>query len=403
MSEQRSLVLFKNWVNSQETIKRYLYQLNKFVQFYHIKDYDSLVGMDSEKLQIMVEDYVMDIKKRVNPNSVPSYYYPIQTFLEANNIELRWKKIKKLFPARIKVSGTQAYETEDIQLMLEVTPQLRNKAIIHFLASTGCRIGALTELKLKNFTELELGCYAVTIYEGSIEEYVSFLTPEASKAFNDYLNKRRADGEFLQPTSPAFRAKYIIGGQPSKPISVKASQNVVYRACLKSGLRDPDQKSNGRFEKMLDHAFRKRLITILKLTDGITPAVAERIAGHSVYHDNGVQIKHDRSYMRAQTEKLFESFKLAIPELTVSDIEKEKIEKLKLQIKNTQLEKDKLQMNLLEQNMSEMQKTIQAQQKQLEDYSMQIKTIFGAIGTDKRICIDPDTGKTTIEDMPETG
>ena len=42
----------------------------------------------------MVEDYVIDLKKRVNPNSVPTYVNPLQTFLDVNENEIKWKKIR---------------------------------------------------------------------------------------------------------------------------------------------------------------------------------------------------------------------------------------------------------------------------------------------------------------------
>lgn len=99
--------------------------------------------MNPLQLPIMVEDYVMDLKKNVNPNSVLTHYSPIQTFLEANDIDLKWKKIKKLFPAKIKSTVGDAYTIGDIAIMLKVVPQLRNLTIIHFLVSTGCRIGAI--------------------------------------------------------------------------------------------------------------------------------------------------------------------------------------------------------------------------------------------------------------------
>ena len=48
--------------------------------------------MNNDKLQEMIEDYVMDLKKRVSPNSVPTYITPLQTFLEVNDSVLKWKK-----------------------------------------------------------------------------------------------------------------------------------------------------------------------------------------------------------------------------------------------------------------------------------------------------------------------
>ncbi|MDH3313172.1 MAG: hypothetical protein OEM28_08500 [Nitrosopumilus sp.] len=70
---QRSLLLFENSIKIKATRTRYLYHLNKFRKFYKIKDYDSLLIIDIKKLQIMVEDYVMMLKKKVSPNSINSY------------------------------------------------------------------------------------------------------------------------------------------------------------------------------------------------------------------------------------------------------------------------------------------------------------------------------------------
>jgi len=36
-----------------------------------------------------------DFPGRVNPNSVPTYLYVIQAFLEINDIEINWKKIRR--------------------------------------------------------------------------------------------------------------------------------------------------------------------------------------------------------------------------------------------------------------------------------------------------------------------
>ena len=110
---QRSLRLFQNYVGSQETAKQYKWYLDRFIQFYKLRDYDSMLTMEQKQIQVMVEDYVMDLKNKVNPNSVPSYTYPILTFFEANDIELKSKKIKRLFPTEIKKSGDKAYTTTD--------------------------------------------------------------------------------------------------------------------------------------------------------------------------------------------------------------------------------------------------------------------------------------------------
>lgn len=332
--QQRSLLVFQNSLKSPETIKSYTWYLDKFIEYYKLRNYDSVLQIPKDQLQIMIEDYIMAVKKKIRQNSVPNYYYPLQAFLEANDIDLRWKKIKKLFPAKTKSTGNQAYTTQDVRNMLGHTTNVRNKAIIHFIASTGCRIGALPPLRIRHVIQMPLGCKVVVVYEDSLEEYVVFLTPEASAALDKYLARRKSDGEQLTGDSPLFRRKYVVGMQPAQPMTTNAAQNVIGRAAMKASLRTDDLKKNGRFEKMLDHGFRKRFTTILKMNKDIPVAITERLLGHATYRDeHGVLIKHDRSYMRAEVSQLFEHFKKAILELTVDPSER-------LRIKNSKLEQE---------------------------------------------------------------
>ena len=61
--QQRSILIFENSIKSEHTRKTYLYHLNKFMKYFEIDDYDSLAAIGSEKMQIMMGDYVMDMKK----------------------------------------------------------------------------------------------------------------------------------------------------------------------------------------------------------------------------------------------------------------------------------------------------------------------------------------------------
>jgi len=213
------------------------------------------ISIGRDKLQIMTEDYVMELKKRVNPNSVPIYLYGIQAFLESNDIELNWKKIKRLYPAKVKVSDAKDYTTEQIQERLSVTPSYRNKAVIHFLAASGCRVGSLPELEMRHLSNISLGCKSVLIYEGSTEEYTAFLTPEASKVLEDYFEQRIHDREELRPDSPIFREDYKLGSRPAKPMSRKAIINMMERVVKNAGVRG--SKNGKRYDIQLDHGFKK--------------------------------------------------------------------------------------------------------------------------------------------------
>ena len=60
MSDQRSILLFESGIKSEATLKRYTYSLDLFLKFCKVIDYDSLVKIDPRKIQIVIEDYLID-------------------------------------------------------------------------------------------------------------------------------------------------------------------------------------------------------------------------------------------------------------------------------------------------------------------------------------------------------
>jgi len=384
---QRSLTVFENGLKSKETIKSYKWYLKKFKEYYKLRDYDSMAQMDQKKVQIMIEDYTMDLKKRVNPNSVPSFVFPVKAFFEANDIDLKWNKIKKLFPANIKKTGRESWDTKQIQKMLQITKELRNQSIIHLLASTACRIGAIPDLKIRNVFQMPDECKAVLIYEDDKEEYFVFLTPEASLVLDQYLEQRRKDGEYLSPESPLFRTNYRIGIQKAEPMTKRALESVIGRIARKAGLRE--NKKAGRYPQQLDHAFRKRFSTILKLNEKIPVSITERLLGHQSYYDeNNNKVQLDDAYLTAKKEQLFEKFKLAIPDLTINNIEREKAENARKQNRIDELE---IKNDVIE----EIQKNQAIMQETLNNIS-KIATRRDMPFTYK---IDPKTGKKNVVSM----
>src|SRR5437667_122395 len=146
----RSLLIFEAACRSEYTKRTYKFYLNRFLEFVKVKDHDNLLRLKTDALQEMIEDYVLYLKNSVSPNSLQTMIAPIELFVSLNDRILNWKKIKKLFPATVKKAGAEAWSTEDIKKMLEFTPSKRNKTIIQFMASTGCRSGAISDLTMNH-------------------------------------------------------------------------------------------------------------------------------------------------------------------------------------------------------------------------------------------------------------
>ena len=329
---QRSMLIFENSIKSPATRKTYLYHLDKFMSFCKTKDYDELALLPQKTLQILMEDYVMHLKKIISPNTINLPISAVKAFLDCNDVELRWSKIKRLKPSRVKKTGGEAWFTDEIAKMLSFTSELRTKTLIHFIASSGIRIGALEDLKIKHISQIE-DCKSILVYEGTTEEYITFLTPEASSMFDAYIQKRESDGEKISPDSPVFRSTYQLGYAKVKPSNSNALKEIIRLLILKSGLRINQIKTSKRYNKQADHGFRKRFNTIMKTTDSMNISLAEKMMGHSV------TVALDNVYLVPTIKQLFDEFKKVIPELIIDsekrqqfEIKKQEEEIMKLKI-----------------------------------------------------------------------
>lgn len=343
--QARAITLFENSIKSEATRYLYMFYLKKFIKFYKLKSIESILEIPDKQLQIMLEDYLFHLKKIVSPNSLNSPFAALDLFCTMNDkTGINFKKIRKMFPARQRLVGKKAWTTKDIQNMLLATKELRTKTLIHFLASTGCRIGAIGDLKIHNIMDMPHGCMAVQIYEGDNEEYWTFLTPEASDILKTYLKKRVDDGEHLDKNHPLFREKYSIGAAKPKflkDISIKA---MLRRAVDNSVIHR--EKTGIRFDVMTSHGFRKRFNTILKLNKEISPAVTEKILGH--------KINLDGVYFTPTREDLFEEFLKAIEDLTIDNSARLLARNKKLEAEKSELENNAEKIKELQDNLAKV-------------------------------------------------
>ena len=349
MKNQRSILLFESSLKSEATRYRYKYYLDKFKDYYKLKDYDSILTITKKQLTTMLEDYVLFLRKNVSPNTVPTQMFAIQSFLEINDITINWKRIKRLFPAKIKLTGLNAWSTKAINKMLECAPDVRARSLIHFLASTGIRIGAIEEMKLKHLAEMPNKCKSVLVYPDSTEEYYTFLTPEASSVLDEYFEKRRKEGEQITPDSPVFRKAYRIGISKATTLSKNNAEFIIGRIVRNAGLRPP--KEGSRYEIQLNHGFRKRFNTILKLNKQINSNVAEKLMGHK----NGL----DAVYLTPTKKELFEEFQKAIVDLTISNELRLKAENMRLSKKQSDSETKTIKIDALEETQEKLLRRIE--------------------------------------------
>ena len=321
---QRAYRLFKNAINSEKTLKKYDDDLLKFMNRFDYSDYDSILLDDTDTIQNHLEDYCMEWKERGNKRStIKGRLQPIELFLEVNKKLFHKRALHLLYPKDITKTGNGfPYSNEDVLMILRSTKNKRITALVHFFASTGARPNSINDpiLRFKHITQMPLGCKAVLLYSGSNEEYWAFLTPEASKALDDYVDHRLFLGEKITQESPVFTAtrekQQAYNPENIIPLSDDSLTSLIQRIVNESKIER--YKVGNRFDKGLFLGFRKRFNTILKIDSDVNSNIAEKLMAHK----KGL----DGVYFKPTREDSFKEFRKAIPQLTISESERLKIE-----------------------------------------------------------------------------
>lgn len=317
----RCLQLFEASIRSPKTLRLYSDYLSKFLAWAH-KDHESILLLPSDQIQILFEDYIFHLRKHgFGFSAITVNVSAISKFLLINDKEIKSRKIRMLIPERKKTEGKHAYTNEQIRKMLEFADTLRNKAIIHCLSAGGFRDGVFEEMKWKHISEMPDNCYCVTVYPNSMHEYVTFLHHEARKALDEYTEERRAKGELVTPESYVFVIKKGANSM-EKPMTSQSIGSVLQRIVGKAKIRRVRSESGKRFDISVGNGFRKRFNTILKSNPNISFAIAERMMDHKTYLEHIYLDTSDKN-------KYFEEYKKAIPDLVLSEGERQRIEIVK--------------------------------------------------------------------------
>jgi len=301
-------LLFQSAIKSEKTKQQYQKYLDGFLHYFIIKNHDSLTKIEPKKLQEMIEDYVIYHKSQDKSASlIAGKISALKLFFSMNDIILNWDKLRKMFPEKKKNSGGTAYTTEQIQILLQNTIYLEYKALIHFMASSGVRVGCFEEMRLRDLSDMPNDCKSVTVYADTIHEYHTFIHPEAVEVLQEYLDSRTRKGERLTPESWVFCSP----ANPSKPLPAMTITSTLGRYVRKSLGRE--KAKSGRYQIMSCHGFRKRFDTILKSNRNVNLSLAERLMGHSQ------TIPLDNSYFKPVIEQLFDEYQKAIPQLMIDE------------------------------------------------------------------------------------
>lgn len=293
------------------------------------EDYGLLIADEPLMIQSRIIDFIIYCKdvKQVSPGTIHADVAAIKHFYSMNDIELKWKKIHSFEGEFYRVVEDRAYTHEEIKKMVDVA-DIRDKALILLMASTGMRLGAVPPLQIKDLTPIEeLGLFQIEVYKKYKERYITYCTPECKKAIDDYLDYRKRCGERVQTNTPLFRKLFdrYDSIQTAHPIPVATSTitNVVKELLNKTGIRPParlteEEIAAGKTSKRTNlpaiHGFRKFAITNM-IRAKLEYNAREILVGHTLK-------TLDLNYDRREQEELLAEYEKAIDFLTIDDSNK---------------------------------------------------------------------------------
>ena len=311
----RSIILFENYVHSDKTRSLYSVMIKSFCKYHDIPTWETILTLDKDQLKEKIEDYLIHLKNQDYSHShMRNSTFALQSYLESNDFEaINWKKMRKLLGKDEKNHDSRPYTTDEIKTMLDVAKSLRNRAIVLFLSSSGVRRGAIPFLKIKDLKQMQFGCLAVTVYAGHREQYTTFINKEATEALTAYHERRKIQGEILDPDSLVFPS--VNSKRPNVPVTETTISMLIRRLKKSAGIGGSDDSN------LLVHAFRRRFDTIFKLKDNTNISLVERLMGHST------TVQLDNHYFQPTIDELFAEYQKGMMDLTIDATERLQLEK----------------------------------------------------------------------------
>lgn len=239
------------------------------------------------------------------------------------------------------------------------------------MSSSGARHGVINLLKLRDLKKIEkYNLYQITAYRTSKKyRYYTFVTPEATKMIDSYLEYRKKHGKNLKGNSPLIREQFStidkLKVNNPKHLTTKAIRHMVNEVLTKyTGLRkklEYDYENNrkiGKNSTMLTHAFRKFFNTECAKA-GVYPDIIEKMLGHQLQGVRDSYLKLDPQTLLEGTKEV-KGYVSAIGALTINDENRLKMENESLR------EEDEYKEYLIQQKLKQKNIEIEKMQQQLQ-------------------------------------
>ncbi len=344
----RAYVNFVSSLKSSITRKAYEIRLKNYLRtpIISFSTFDELLNRNPRQLEQGLIDLIIEMryKRQMSFSAQNMLLCALTHFYSINDVLINRKKIAKFMSDSENKYEYRSYTTDEISSLLSISDE-REKMIILLLSSTGIRVGALPQIKLKDLMKWEIEgkdqyIYQIQVYSSSSKyRYFTFCTPECALAIDNYLDLRRRFGENLEQTrrgwNPpnSYLAIHAFNRRAEfyTPIPIRhrssITSNIIVPKLQSLNLRNRsfysktynDLNKDSKSKDLLHpcHSFRIFAITQMQRAR-LDKTIREMLVGHTTGLDS--------VYYKASEEEIFDEFCKAIPMLTISKEQKDEIQ-----------------------------------------------------------------------------
>ncbi|MDU7085936.1 MAG: tyrosine-type recombinase/integrase [Clostridium sp.] len=243
---------------SPRTLRNYEYILRKLQNTFY-KPVSTITTADIKMLM-----YAEAEKK--SPSSMNTFMTPIKLFFKwLQNEEFIIKDpCASIKPVKEPKRMRKPLTEEQVETLRDTMLTRREKAILEFFLSTGCRLSEALNVKIR---ELDFNNKTLLVIGKGNKERKVYFTERCKRALLNYIKERKDNCEYL----------FVTDRKPCRKLSTRGMEVIVNKMQQKSGLD----------RNIHPHIFRHTFATHA-LRSGMKPEVIQQILGHE---DVGVTLR----------------------------------------------------------------------------------------------------------------
>lgn len=267
------------------------------------------------------------IEEGFSSNTAVLAYQALRSFYRWNEVNLG--RTPRGFKGRVEYASSYVLSQEDVARMVKACENLRDQALIAFLAQSGQRCGVITALRFKHVRHgLERGGYPLIVDVPPIlrnekginvnklgDTYRFALGRDTIALLRDMLKERKSFNEPLDDESWLFRSYAAVREDIPKPIraskmergrplTTAAIREIVHKIAKRAGIQ---RKASKKRYEIYPHSFR-RYWNMRMQEAGLSEDLRDFMLGHRLPYDGAYSKWYPETIKREWQTKNVEKY-----------------------------------------------------------------------------------------------